>query len=161
MLYCCSGYKKEWFKERQGKTIEKYDYMNDLCIIEEICKTTGDPTEIFPFYPMFKEYLDQLERFFPDKGAIKALFHQKGKNDKEGLRAILFLMLQVVICSHLEKWDDALNQLWATLAKCLTDEPGKMGDNHIYHHLFHNLINLTVGFSDCEVSVVQRERQIY
>jgi hypothetical protein len=174
-IICYAVYKNKWFDEweKKGKKLSKAekethnatidDYSNDLYIIEEICSTTGNQEmNRFPFLYMFDDYVRPLEKVFPRPDtknkdfpkSVEEAFPVKGNDDKEALRAVLFLVLQACVLSRCEKYDTDLTNLWAAYNGFLKTETDAkpLQPYHKYNHMMHNVINMMVGFTGEKVS---------
>lgn len=136
------------------------DYQDDFCIIEHIIATTGDKDEPLPFVHMYEQYLNTLQNVFSPKKDKEleptvSVFPLKGEKDKEGLRAVLLFVLQACILMRCKKYDLEFNRFWSVYSGYLGDEPGKIGNSHIYHDVFHSLLNMAIGIQGETVSTCE------
>ena len=132
------------------KSKKAYDeeYQDDLAVIEiitgQVCNTE---VENFYFRFMHNDILeltlletdDHLEDVFPDD------------DRKDGVRSILFLMLQVCIASQGGNLKEDLNALWKVYSRMLAAEK-PLGEDK-YCSLVHHVFNLALIFQEHPVSV--------
>jgi hypothetical protein len=124
-------------------------YLNDFAVIEEIIRQTGEEGETFYFEAMHQEITGSLEQVFvTTEDAPKKTLE---KDPKDGLRAILFLMLQVCIVSKGGNLEEDFGALWKTYHKIMKDQ--KSTGTSTYCSMVRNLLNLTVGFQNEQVSL--------
>jgi hypothetical protein len=133
-----------------NKTASEYneEYQDDFAIIEKIVGWVGHNGETFHFSRMFKDILAPLEEMFWDESVKEVL---PNDDDKDGVRGILFLMLQVCILSGGRNPRQDLTALWRTYKLFLEEKMLKPSEN-VYYSLGHHLLLLTVGFTHHEVS---------
>ena len=116
--------------------------------MEQIIQETGEARESFTMLSMFGDYLKPLEAMFPTQTEkIEAVFaSQEGPQDKAGLRVVMFLMLHVCIYCKVNKYDVDMKMLWDVYRGQMKGNKGLLRPTDKYHILFHNIINLTMGF---------------
>ena len=149
MLLSITGYKLDFYKtdKTQTKSTDAYEeeVLDDLAIIEVIIQRTMECGGPFYFGRMCRPILVYLETRFKKEG--KTMIDGFPPQDaKEGLRALLFLMLQVCIAYKGVSFQDDFGALWTTYAKLLHN----MQHSNFYHDLVHNVFYLSVAFQrDC------------
>jgi hypothetical protein len=135
-----------------NKTASQYneEYQDDFAVIEKICKVVGHQGETFYFLRMFKKKLAPLGNILFDKTLIEVF---PSVEDKDGVRVILFLMLQVcILCGGGNPRED-FTALWRSYKSFLENKLLKPDEN-VYIPLVHHLFMLTVAFQGNEVSML-------
>lgn len=155
VVYCITGYKLDFYtktKTQGKKKPNQYEeeYLDDFAIIEQIIEATGNPDETFEAGGLFWNIISYLETMFKTENGIQDAFPVHSKDPKDGLRLILFLMLQVCIVSNGAEDDleEDLDHLWKTFNKLMKDKK-----ENVYHALAHHVVNVTVAFQKEPVSL--------
>jgi hypothetical protein len=138
-------YREEGTKGNKSQKQYEEEYQDDFAIIEYIVEKSGKEGEEFCFGYMQKDWLKSFDDWH-DVITKEEAFPVTDK--KEGLRVLLFLMLQVCIVSGGGDLKEDLGALWQVY-KSFLKEPKQ---NNKYWPLFYEMFNLTVAFQQEEVS---------
>jgi hypothetical protein len=133
------------------------EYKDDCAVIEHLCATGLKEGEVIYARDMYPEAAARVARTM--KCAVNDVFPIEKVDQREGLRTLLFLLLQVCIIVNegeaLDSLEGGLHHLWKTFHKIVKDEKdAKNRNKEVYWSLAHHMFNLTVGFQNTDVSTV-------
>ena len=146
-------YKDEGTNGKKSPKEYEAEYQDDFAIINIIVEKTGYPGEEFYFGYMHKDKLRSFDDWHV--GTTKeTAFPQT--DEKEGLRVLLFLMLQVCIVSGGGDIKEHLGALWRVYNSYLNLQEQILQGNK-YWPLIHHMFNLTVAYQEEEVSLTENK----
>lgn len=138
---------------RKGeKTQRQYEeeWCDDFAIIEIIIMSTGREGETFHFDRMHRGMVQSLQDMFPMIDDDIVIFSDD--DPKDGLRAMLFLMLQVCIVLKGSSLKEDFGSFWKTYQKMLKDKKRRKEMKNVYCPMVKHLFSLTMAFHDELVS---------
>jgi hypothetical protein len=140
-------------EDKRTNTQYGEEYSDDFAIISELIDKTVKNGDQMDAKPLFKDIVSDLESLFTIQGNPPPF--PDGGHD--GLRVLLFLVLQLVIVWKSSDLEKDLSALWRVYVKFLKNEKQEMKivpyEGPIFCHLAHHVLNLTVGFQNEEVSI--------
>lgn len=159
-LFSCIGYKKSWY-DKFGKTTKMRSelFHDDFAIIENIIESTGeDENEQYSFASMFtSSILKVQQQYFPTE-SLEDYPANNSKDVRNGLRTILFIILQMCTIAYSCNSEHDLKEFWKAMSDhYVNNDCGKDWPLCIYGQVFHNIMTLTVGFQNEPVSIKRNE----
>lgn len=158
-----TGYKKCWYNEYGETTKMTQAFFNDdFAIIENIIESTGvDKNEQYTFASMFTNLIEKVkEQYFPNE-SLADLYPNNDNDLRDGLRLILFMVLQLCIIAYSSHPEYELKEFWKAMAYNIQPEKQPRGGIKlplcVYGQVFRHMMTLTVGFQDEPVSNIINE----
>jgi hypothetical protein len=157
-LYC-TGYKKCWYNEYGKTTKMTLDYFkDDFAIIENIIESTGvDKNEQYTFASMFTNLIEKVkDQYFPNE-SLADLYPNNDNDVRDGLRVILYMVLQLCIIAYSTHPEYELKEFWKAMTFHIQVEKQPRGGTKslplcVYGQVFRHMMTLIVGFQDEPVS---------
>lgn len=151
-----TGYKKSWYDEH-GKDLKMNveEFKDDFAIIEQIIESTGvDKQEGYSFASLFGDIIEKVQDQYFNNETVKDQYAGNQDDKRDGLRTILFIVLQMCIMAYSENVETDLTEFWKTMNFYVKKESGKVWPLCVYAALFRHMMTLTIGFQNEPVSYI-------
>ena len=142
----CTEHKMEWYLENENTKMTSEHFTKDFMHIDHIIHMTGEMEETFPLSSMFPGIQSQLKNSACADKIKKAFLFREQEDTKNGLRAILLLVLQACIFCKSKNTKEDLNEFWNMYKTKMTTENGSADHPSVYSNLFYKLNIMAIGF---------------